>query len=284
MTQFKKWMQYNNKGVSHFGLHPSLLPLSSIRVDVFHMGCSIGKRLISYLRSFVERQGPKLESKLFKILKTVWSAGVLCLWQVKKKFSQLLGIEIHAFVLKCPEIATFLRSKESGLRQTRKVVALAKSLDIWYVVEKHLKRGRVDENEVQSFPLEIAKFKKNIDLFYECGSDSFLTNEEVGDDETYYLHALKFYIPSHASKTWTDHKCGIGVFTMQGFERRNKESKNIRRRFNNMRNQMLAQILKRLWDSYFYNDDYVQLDAVEEMVEDILQRQGNDDGDDVQAV
>ena len=59
---------------------------------------------------------------------------------------------------------------------------------------------------------------------------------------------------------------------MQGFERRNKESKNILRRFINMKNQMLSQILKRLWDSFFYNNDHVQLEIMEDMVEDILQR------------
>ena len=33
-----------------------------------------------------------------------------------------------------------------------------------------------------------------------------------------------------AKLTWSKHKIGIGLFTMQGFERRNKESKHI---FNN---------------------------------------------------
>ena len=87
--------------------------------------------MISYLRLFAGRQGYRFESKLFKILKTVWSAGVLCLWRVKKKFSQLLGIEIKAFVLKCPKIATLQRTPESGLRQTQQVVLLAKALDLW---------------------------------------------------------------------------------------------------------------------------------------------------------
>ena len=265
--------------MSHFGLHPSLLPLSVIRCDVFYMGCSVGERMISYLRSFAGRQGHKFESKLFNILKTVWSAGVLCLLRVKKKFSQLLGIEVKAFVLQCPVIATLLRSPESGLRHTPEVVLLAKSLDLWYVIEKYLKRAKVDEKEPAGFPLEIEQFKKNIDSFYECGTDTFLSKVDMGDDETYYLHALKYYIPNHASQTWDDHKCGIGVFTMQGFERRNKESKNILRKFNNMKNKMLSQILKRLWDSFFHNNEYLQVEVVEEMVDDILQRQDNDDGD-----
>ena len=243
------------------------------------MGGSIGKRMISYLRSFAGRQGHKFESKLFNILKTVWLAGVLCLWRAKKKFSQLLGIEVKAFVLQCPTIATLLRSTEGGLRQTPKVISLAKALDLWYEIEKHLKRGKVDAKEAAGFPLKIEQFKKNIDSFYECGTDTFLTKVDMGDDETYYLHALKYYIPNHASQTWDDHKCGIGVFTMQGFERRNKESKNILRKFNNMKNKMLSQILKHLWDSFFYNNEYLQVEIVEEMVDDILQRQDNDDGD-----
>ena len=218
------------------------------------MGCSVGKQMIAYLRL---RQGYKFETKLFKILKTVWSKGVLCLWRVKKKFSQLLGIKIKAFVLKCPKIASLLRSLDSGLQQTPQVFLLAKALDLWYVIEKLLKRAKVDKKEVEGFPLELEKFKKNIDSFYKCGINTFLTSDEVGDDETYYLHALTYYILYHARKTSDDHKYGVGVFTMQGFERRNKMSKNILRRFNNMKTQMQSQILKCLWDSFFYNNDHV---------------------------
>ena len=42
---------------------------------------------------------------------------------------------------------------------------------------------------------------------------------------------------------------------------------------------MLSQILKRLWDSFFYNNEYLQVEIIEEMVDDILQRQDDDDGD-----
>ena len=106
-----------------------------------------------------------------------------------------------AFVLTCPKIATLLRSPESGLQQTQQVVSLAKALDLWNDIKHHLKRAKVEEKEVKGFPLELGKFEKNIDLFYDCGSDTFLTSDEVGDDETYYLHALKYYIPYHARKT-----------------------------------------------------------------------------------
>ena len=49
-----------------------------------------------------------------------------------------------------------------------------------------------------------------------------------------------------------------------------------------MKNKILSQILKRLWDSFFYNNDHVKQEIVEDMVDNILQRQHNDDGDDDQ--
>ena len=128
----KKWIQWYNKGISHFGLHPSLLPLSAIRCDVFHMGCSVGRRLIDYLRDFSILQGYNFEFKLFGILNEVWSESVQCLWRLNKKVSQLLGVEIKAFVLKYPDIANLLRSKEGRLEQIEELVSLARALDLWY--------------------------------------------------------------------------------------------------------------------------------------------------------
>ena len=121
------------------------------------------------------------------------------------------------------------------MQQSPEVILLAKVLDLLYKIEKHLKRAKVDTREAAGFPLQIEQFKKNIDSFVECGIDTYLTSVEMGDDETYYLHALKYHIPNHATQTWEDHTCGIGVFTMQGFERRNKESKNILRKFSNIK-------------------------------------------------
>lgn len=47
----------------------------------------------------------------------------------------------------------------------------------------------------------------------------------IGGQETYYLHCPRFYIPTMAIQTWSRYECGIGIFTMQGYEQGNKESK-----------------------------------------------------------
>ena len=47
--------------------------------------------------------------------------------------------------------------------------------------------------------------------------------------------------------TLNRHKMGLGIFTMQGFERRNKESKNTLRKFCNMKWDYLSQNLRGLY-------------------------------------
>ena len=88
------------------------------------------------------------------------------------------------------------------MRQTEEIVSLTKALDLWYTIEDHLKRAEVKKEDVDGFPAVLEKFELNINDFYECDTDTFLSGSgnNVGDDETYYLHALKYYIPVHAKK------------------------------------------------------------------------------------
>ena len=60
---------------------------------------------------------------------------------------------------------------------------------------------------------------------------TFLTKDQdnSGDDETFYLHVLRFYLPQIATKTLDEMQCGLGIYTMQGFEHRYKQSKNIKK-------------------------------------------------------
>ena len=102
---------------------------------MFHLGCAIGKRLMSYLQGFSLRQSRSFQAKLFSMLDTCWSPGVLCLRGISKSFSQLLGVEIKAFVLKYPEIFKFLSGK---LTHTKEVLALSEALTLWYNIERFL--------------------------------------------------------------------------------------------------------------------------------------------------
>lgn len=66
---------------------------------------------------------------------------------------------------------------------------------------------------------------------------------------------LLSYLLDIAKDTWEKFRTGIGIFTMQGFERINKESKNILKRFTNGKGNVSSQSLKQPWD-LFYHKSY----------------------------
>ena len=59
-------------------------------------------------------------------------------------------------------------------------------------------------------------------------------------------HCLWLYLPKIARDLLQEHDVGLGVFAMKGFERRNKESKNTFKRFNNRKGNALRQNIARL--------------------------------------
>ena len=95
-------------------------------------------------------------------------------------------------------------------------------------------------------------FEKRLAKLYDIGGRSFLTKNpaEVGGDETFYFHVLRYYLPQIAKTTLDRHSLGLGIFTMQGFECRNKDSKNTLRQFSNGHGNIVITNLKRLWDVF----------------------------------
>ena len=67
---------------------------------------------------------------------------------------------------------------------------------------------------------QLNQFRSDVCELYKWGRLTFLR-----EDEPFYFHCLRFYIPDIAHQTYETHKLGVGIYNMQGFERRNKESK-----------------------------------------------------------
>ena len=59
-------------------------------------------------------------------------------------------------------------------------------------------------------------------------------------------------MPKIVDETWEKFKFGVGIFTMQGYERRNKESENTLRRFSYIKGNIVVGNMKRLWDTCYY--------------------------------
>ena len=87
---------------------------------------------------------------------------------------------------------------------------------------------------------------------YAAGSKTTLTKNNKGDLKTIYFHVARYYVPKIAKETYENYGFVIGVFIMQGFRRRNKESQNTLCCFSNKKGDIVTPNLTRLWD-VFYN-------------------------------
>ena len=247
MAKHRNWVDNNNEGVSHFGVNPILLPPSSIRFDSFHLKCSITKRLMSWLRELILNQSIEKIHAFTDVLSSFWNDYHLFVWRTGKPFTSFQGNELALFVANINTVCKFLNTE---LVQTTVVNDITKGLKLWVDLFKFLGITNIDVNS-HWYKREIEIYEKNAKEFYEVGHRTFLSKgTSVGSEETCYMHVMRYYIPQHARLTLDRHGLGIGVFCMQGFERRNKESKNIYKRFSNHSSNVMPTILGRLWDVF----------------------------------
>lgn len=92
--------------------------------------------------------------------------------------------------------------------------------------------------------------EQKVKEFYKVGTTYFLSTKYVGDKENFYSQALPFYMPQFAKITFERHGVGLGIFTMQRFEHRNKESKFIFLNHTNKKGNVAKQTIGRLFDSF----------------------------------
>ena len=100
-------------------------------------------------------------------------------------------------------------------------------------------------NNDKDYLTEMAQFESNVRMLFKYGSKTFLNDGNV----SFYFHCLRFYLPKVARITYERHRLGMGLFTMQGYERRNKESKNTIYRFcttQHKSNKLLVNNVRRL--------------------------------------
>ena len=174
----------------------------------------------------------------------------MLLWNINKPFASLTRSELLSFIKHTPQIVTFLKA---NFVQTNTLNDLCELLEIWTKISPFL--VITDISDVSEYKSKLTTFERNLKDFYKIGRRSFLTLKEDGDDETFYMHVLRFYLPRIAKETLDRHGLGLGIFTMQGFERRNKESKNVFKRFNNCKGKKLVQNLRQLWDVFKFGSN-----------------------------
>ena len=77
-----------------------------------------------------------------------------------------------------------------------------------------------------------------------------MTKVDKGYKETFYMNSIRHYTPIHAQDTWDTYKLCVGIFTMEGFERRHLESKPVVRNHTNKKVNITLQSAKEIYEKY----------------------------------
>ena len=204
---------------------------------------------MDYLRKFIIKQSEELKKEFSDMLLTFLTSYNVLVWNYNWEFSSYLGHELLNFIENAKTIKKFLNT---NFVKTQLLKDLYNSLLIWKKITPFFTITTIDDTT--KYEQDMNNFVENVKKFYDIGKRSFMTKtqKKVGGDETFYLHCLRYYMPKIAKDTLDKHKLGLGIFTMQGFERRNKESKNTLRRFCNGKGDILSPNLKRLYDVFHY--------------------------------
>ena len=105
----------------------------------------------------------------------------------------------------------------------------------------------------EAYLQKINDYENIVKTLYTVGDKLFLTDKEEGDRETIYTHVCQYYITKIARLTFEMYGLGVGIFNMQGFERRNKDSKKALKRLCNYKGNIVTPNMKLLWDIFYLN-------------------------------
>ena len=237
----KNWCDEHNFGVTHFGISPATFNVETIKFDVFHCKCAIIRRIMSYTRDLILKQSSaSIKAFTNDVLKSFWSNYHIYCWNNNFSFSSFKGNELALFVLHSSKVAEFLEEKYMS---TDAISNLIGALRILPPIFKFITTSYIENKE--EYEMKMKQYEIHVKDLYRFGKHTFLDHEDV----TFYFHCLRFYFPQIAREVYTKHGLGMGIFSMQGFERRNKESKNTLSRFTSMNrtnNYLLVNNLRRL--------------------------------------
>ena len=166
-----------------------------------------------------------------------------------KKFCKLKDPELLEFIVNTSTVTDFM-TKTFGA--DKEAVDIVEYLTLWASLTKFMVITDVGDKvgDKSVYCIKMKLFTQNVKKFYKVGACTFLSKNYVGDQENLYSHVLRFYIPQFADITFKRHGMGVGIFTMQGFEHRNKESKFVFKNHTNQKGNVAQQTIGRLFDSF----------------------------------
>ena len=213
------------------------------------MKCAISKNLITYTQDFVLSQSTEFMEIFHTHLRTFWGELHMFVWKENRPFAKFQGNELTCWQKYIPSTIALIQ-EHFDENQSEQVKYIIRLLQSWHGMTKFIGLTKIPNKH--TFDTKLEEYIWLSKELYDAGSKTTLTKNNKGDLETSYFHVVRYYVPQIAKECYEKYKVGIGIFTMQGFERRHKESKNTLRRFSNKKGDIVTPNLKPLW-GVFYN-------------------------------
>ena len=244
-----QWADENNYGITHFGIHPNDLQNSAIGFDCLHSRLSSGRGILSFIRKYLEGYGYDLNEKFGVILrKTIGEYYVEC-YETGKSLACMHGQQINDFISLMPQIISFF---QQNLEESSVVNSIIQLLHYYPKIDSFIRISKVLNNNW--YEEQLKEFKCNLACFQKAASETMHTTTTTGDNETFYAHVLFCYYPILADRLWKEHKLGLGIFNLQGMERRNKESKTAAKKYYNNKHNVCTQTINRMYDRFWFSE------------------------------
>ena len=109
----------------------------------------------------------------------------------------------------------------------------------------------------------LKEFERLVTVLYDLGMKTFLTDVVLGDHETFYAHAMRWYFVALLKRTYAKFDLGLGAFSKEGFEAINYMTKRIIRDHSNRRGNICAQTMVRIVLAYVNHVHDVQIELSE---------------------
>ena len=134
------WADKKNYGITHFGLHPKLLPNSRVAFDNLHNRLSNVRKFWDYVRNHVDVHGYDLQEKFTNILKKELSDYYVQCHDAGKSLAVMHGEQINSFIILTPVIINFLKQ---SFELTSKLNSIIEMLETHPLIDKFLRIARV---------------------------------------------------------------------------------------------------------------------------------------------
>ena len=206
--------------MNNFGIHPKYLPLSKIRHDVgLHMICSTCRKVLYVFRQHVDRYS--YDNVIFEIFNMLWeNTFYRNQFRYCEVLSHIDGSHVTKLINNTNDLVSLIKTECEDIvcliHMCQLLLLLPKLTKFW-------KKVKIDSSSLCAE--EIKEHVHNVNQFYYHGSFTIFTNTTLGDRETFYCHIAKHWVLKIAKWKVDNLGCGDGLWTIQGFEHRNKQSK-----------------------------------------------------------